>query len=249
MMRPLETWGRLWSMDALVPSGVWWAAADPGLFPELVSGLGRALRGRRLGLEVGGRRIRAELHSVWLDRRDNQFAGRLELRGVECEGLQIQRLSVAADTVALTPPPDLAIVTFGVELRGHTTPETFVAWLDRRLSDWDLRIVEGRLVEAVSRGGHRRFLLDGLVHDGEVEAEVRAVGYRRMTFRCPRWLRFTRRFRLPALPEGAALVAVTRNGDRVEFRLTMPALRYSLDPGLLREAMRAARSGDGLRHA
>jgi hypothetical protein len=176
------------------------------------------------------------------------FAGRLELRCVECEGLQIQRLFVAADTVALTSPPDMAIVTSGVELWGHTTLEAFVAWLDRRLPDWELRIVAGRLVEAVSRGGYRRFLFDGLIHDGELEVEVRAVGCRRMTLRCPRWLRFTRRVLLPVLPEGASLAAVMRNGDRVEFRLTMPALKYSIDPGLLREALHAARSGDGLRH-
>jgi hypothetical protein len=121
VIRPLEAWGRLRPTDALVPGGVWWAAADAGLLPELASSLGRALRGRRLGLDVGGRRIRAELHSVWLDRRDMHFAGRLELRCVECEGLQIQRLLVAADTVALTSPPDMAIVTSGVELWGHTT--------------------------------------------------------------------------------------------------------------------------------
>lgn len=237
--RPLEVWGRLWSTEALVPGGAWWPAADAGLLPEFASGLGRALRGRRIGLEVGGRRIRAEFHSVWLARRDTHFAGRLELRCAEYEGLQIQRLSVAADTVALTWAPDMAIVTSGVELRGHTTLEAYVAWLDRTLPDWDLRIVAGRLVEAVSRRGYRRFLLDGRIHDGELEVEVRAVGYRRMTLRCPRWLRFTRRVRLPALPEGAALAAVMRNEDGVEFRLTMPALKYSINLGPLREALHA----------
>jgi hypothetical protein len=164
VIRSLEAWDRLWSSDALVPGGVWWAAADAGLLPELATGLGRALRGRRLGLDVGGRRIRAELHSVWLDRRDTHFAGRLELRCVKYEGLQIQRLLVATDTVALTSPPDMAIVASGVELRGHTTLEAFVAWLDRGHPDWDLRIVAGHLVEAVSRGGYRRFLLREVLH-------------------------------------------------------------------------------------
>jgi hypothetical protein len=234
----------LCSTDALLPGGMSWAAADAGLLPALATGLGRALSGRRIRFDVNGRCIRGELHAVWLDRRDTHFAGRLELRCAEYDSLRIQHLAVAADTVALTAPPDLAIVASGVELRGHATFEAFVAWLDRGLPDWDLRIVAGRLVEAVSRGGYRRLLLDGLVRDGDLEVEIRGVGCRRVTLRCPRWLRVTRRVRLPALPDDASLAAVLRTGDRVEFRLTMPALKYAIDAGLLREALHVARSGD-----
>jgi hypothetical protein len=231
----------------------WWTQAqaegpalrpesDAGLLVELAGGAARAFRGRRVGFELGGLRVRAELDSLWLDRRDDRYAGRLELRSVECDGLHVEALSVVADTVALTPPPKLVLTADGVELAGRAALEPVVAWLDRRIPGWDLSVVEGGHIQAVPRGGDKRFLVDAALRDGELEVELRALRWRRVTVRCPAWLRLTRKIRLPALPEGASLAEARRHGADVEFRLSVPTLGRSLDPGRLRDAILSAGS-------
>lgn len=220
---PLEAWARAPDHEAR-------------LLEELAGGLGRALRGRRVGLDLGGRRLRAVLESAWLDRRDGRHAGRLQLRDVDYDGLAIERLTVVADAVALFTSPDVELVASAVELRGHAALPAVVVWLDGRLPGWSLRVVEAERIEASAHGRPGRLLVDGAVRDGVLEVELRAVLWRGLTLRCPRWLRLTRVVALAALPEGAAIAEARRVGARVEFCVTAPGWRRSLDRAWLRRA-------------
>jgi hypothetical protein len=263
MMWPLDAWGlsrpspgasgaapswteswleaTRWWTEALAEGPRLWPEANARLLVELAGGLARAFRGRPVGVELFGRRIRGELDSLWLDRRDDHYAGRLELRSVDCHGLEVDALSVVADAVALTSPPRVALMASGVEVQGRSALEPLVAWLDRELPEWNLRVAEGALIRAVPRSGGKRFLVDAAICDDELEVELRALQWGRVTLRCPYWLRLTRKMRLPALPEGVSVAEARHRGSSVEFRLSMPTLSHSFDPGRLRDAIAATR--------
>jgi hypothetical protein len=214
--------------------------ADAALLAELAGGVARAFRGRRVGFELGGRRVRAELDGLWLDRRDDRCGGRLELRSVECADFELETLSVVADRVALAALPRVSVTASGLLIEARAPLEPVVAWLNRRLPDWDLGVADGGLIQAVPRGGGKRLLVDAAVRDGELEVELRALRWRGLTLRCPAWLRLARRMPLPALPEGVLVAEASRRGSRVELRLAVADVRRAFDPGRLREAIRSA---------
>jgi hypothetical protein len=206
------------------------------LLVEFAGGLARAFRGRRVNVELCGRRVRAEIDAIWLDRHDDRYVGRLELRSVECDGLEVEALSVVAGAVVLTPPPTVLIAS-GVEVLGRSALEPLVAWLDRELPKWDLRVAQGGLVEVVPRRRDVRFHVDAVICEGELEVELRAVLWRRVALRCPRWLRLSRKIRLPALPEGMSVAEARQRGNEVEFRLSMPTVRHAVNLRQLQEAI------------
>lgn len=232
--QPLSRAAALWA-EVLADNAGLRQAPDVQALAELAKSLTHAFHGRRFDVELCGERIRGELDTIRLDRRDYQYAGLIQLRSVDWDGLRIDRLSVHADAVALTPPPSLALVASGVELQGCVRLEPLVTWLDGRVQDWDLSLVEEGRIQAIPHGSSRRFLVGAVVRDGELTLELEAVRWSRVTLRCPRWLRLTRKVRLPALPGGASVVEAMHRGNRVEFRLSMPALTRSLDPGRLLE--------------
>jgi hypothetical protein len=208
---------------------------------ELAGGVARAFRGRRIGVDVQGRRVRAVLDSIWLEPNDGRYAGRLELRSVDFDGLEVDELSVVADDVTLEVQRDFALVMSGVLLQGRSLLEPLVAWLDAQLGEWSVSVAEERLIEAVRRSGGRRYLVHASIRDGEAEVELRAVRIRRATVSFPRWLRLTRTLALPPLPGGMVVTEVRHLGTGVEFRLAMPRLRQTFDPGRVRQAILSLR--------
>jgi hypothetical protein len=231
-----------WWTDALTAGARLGAGADARLLVELAGGVARAFRGRRVAVNVNGRRVRAELESIWLEPKGRRYAGRLELRSVECDGLEVEALSVLADEVTLVMTPDVALVMSGVELRGRSAPEPLVAWLDTKLTEWSVAVAEDHLIEAVRRRGGRRYVVHVAIRDGQAEVELRAVRLRRVTLPCPRWLRLTRKLALPPLPGGLSLTEARHLETGVEFKLSMPSLRQTFDPGRVRQAILSPRS-------
>jgi hypothetical protein len=210
--------------------------ADPSLLVDLARGVARMFRGRRVGGELGGSSISAVLHSITLERRDEDWGGRLELRSVDWDGLELETLSMVASAVMLTPPPNLMLSVVDVELRGAAALEAVIAWVDLKVPEWTLR-TDGGVIEAVRRGAATRFVFDALVRDGELEVELRAVRWRRLSLRSPRWLRLNRNIRLPSLPDGMWVAEARHRGADVEFRLSIPTIRRRLDPVRVRDAI------------
>jgi hypothetical protein len=209
---------------------------------ELAEGLARAFRGRRVGVDVGGRRVQAELDSIWLERNESGYRGRLELRSVDCDGFQAEALSVLADDVTLRTQPNVALIMSGLEIRGRSALEPLLARLDRDLSEWNLCVAENDLIQAAPGRGSRRLLFRAEVRDGQLEAELRAVRFRGVTLRCPHWLRLTRKRRLPPFPEGVSVAEARQRETGVEFRLSMPSFSRAFDPGRVRQAIFSAGS-------
>ena len=239
-----ESWleATKWWTEALGAGSRLGAEASAAMLVELAEGLARAFRGRRVGVEVGGWRVAAELDSIWLERNESGYRGRIELRSVDCDGFQAEALSVLADDVALTTQPAVALIMSGIEIRGRSALEPLLARLDQELSEWDLCVAENDLIQAAPRRGSGRFLLRAEVRDGELEAELRAMRFRGMTLRCPYWLRLTRKRRLPSFPAGVSVAEARQRETGIEFRLSTPSYSQAFDLDRVRQAIFSAAS-------
>jgi hypothetical protein len=248
MLRPLdgpdpssmaEAWlgATRWWADALVAGPQAWPDANGKLLAEFADSAARRFRGRRIEFDIGGRRVRATLESIRLDRRDNRYGARLQLRDVDWDGLLFDRLSIVAAAVTLSPPPTVALTAFGVELEGLSSLASLVAWLDRRMPQWELGVGQRGLIEATRASSQRRLLLEPVVLDGALEVELRGVGWRSLWLRLPAWLRLTRNLALPTLPEGISVAEARRRGASVDLRLSVPAVSRRLDSGFLLDAL------------
>lgn len=207
-------------------------AERSGAWP-VVEGLASRLEGQRVEFELGGATARGVLESVALDRHHDQRRTRLRLVQFEWDGLRFEALSVVAQSVALTPPPDVVLTAAGVELAGRSPLGPLVAWLDGRLPEWRLGVTRDGLVEAVPQGGRgERFEVVPLVLDGELEVELRAVRWGGVRLRFPTWLRLVRKVALPALPEGLTIVEARCRGTGVDLRLSVPSVSRRVGPGL-----------------
>ena len=203
-----------------------WRAPGPALLARLAAEAAPAFLGREVSFDAGGRPLRARLESIGLTGR----GGRVELRGVDWDGLEVEVLSAVAAAVTVDLAPGrMALVATGIELHGHAHLVSVVAWLDRSSPEWELRAADS-LIEARRRAGSRSFLIDATIRDHELVAEVRAVRWRRMTLPVPRRLRPARRRRLPEHPSGATILEATRTGAHVEFRLAMPSHTQVINP-------------------
>jgi hypothetical protein len=231
-----------WWTEAVTTSARLAPGADATLLAELAAGLMGAFRGRRVNVDVGGRSIRAVLDSIWLERHDAGYRGRIELRSVECDGLEVEELSVTAHGVDVAMRPGLALVMSHVELRGRSALEPLVAWLDPKLSEWSLSITDDRQIEWVRRHGGRRYIVHAAVCHNEVEMELRALRLLRATVRLPRWLRLTRKLPLPPLPGGMSISEARQVETGVDFRLSMPGIGYRFDLARVRQAIRSTGS-------
>jgi hypothetical protein len=259
MTWPLEAWrpgpaalspfGGVSSLiDSLLEATAWWTEAlvegpirgcqpNTALLREIAEAVADAFQGHRLGGDICGRHFCADFDSLRLDRRADRCVGQLDLRSVSWDGLIADELSVVADAAALTPPPKATLTLSGIEMQGRSALEPLVAWLDRRVTACDLRVAEGGFIEAIPRPGSPAVLLDAVVEDGKLELELRAVRWRRLVLRCPRWLRLGRTLPIPPLPDGVRVARARRLGAEVEFRLSLPTFGYSFDPIRLREAI------------
>jgi hypothetical protein len=217
-----------------------WSATDAGpVLAALAGDVTSAFRGRRVAIELGGRLIDAELESLSLERREDRYSARVELRSLEWDAIEIQALSVLIDRIALTPPPKLLLVASGVELHARCALEPLVAWLDRSFPDWNLSVTDRHLIQAVQPSGGPQLLLDAAVRNTVLELELRGVRWSRVSVRCPRWLRLSRRITLPALADGVTITDARPHAGGVDLRASLPTLTKALDLGRLRDAILA----------
>jgi hypothetical protein len=219
-----------------------WGEMHGRLLAELVAGVAKGFKDRVLELDIDDQRLRAVLQSVRLERRSGGYEARLELRHIGWADRAIESLSIVAGSVSLTAPPGARITASQIEINARATLGNVVGWLDTRVADWTLAPGDGNTVAVHRPGDTRTFFIDGVVHDDELQCELRAIRWRRMRVAVPRWLRLSRAMRLPAFPGGASLIEASRRGDVVRFQATVPSLSRRVDLGQLRDAISRRRA-------
>jgi hypothetical protein len=229
-----------WWADAVAKDPRGWSEMKGKLLAQIAGGLARMCRRRRIDVQIRGRTVKGRLDWVLLDRDGELWPARLHFSSVEYDGLELTFVSVAAESVDLSPPPDIAATASGIWIEAQVSLASLVAWLDRRVSDWGLEIAAGGLVQAVRRGSAWRYLGEAVVLDDELELELRGLVWRGVTLRVPTWLRLTRKLSIPDLPERASVVEARRRGAAVDIRLSAPEVRQQFDLARLREAMSRA---------
>ena len=236
-----------WS-DAWMSATSWWADAigegqgavpdAPGrLLVEIVEGLAHACRGRRFAIDLGGRRLCGVLNWVLLDRRDGDYAVQLEIADVDWDGVVFERVAVSVGSVVLTAPPNVTVTASEIELAGGSPIGPLVQWLNAQIGRGRLSVTEDSLVEAAPSRGGWRVVVDPAVIEGTVVVELRAVRWRSVQLRIPRWLRLTRQFALPPLPAGVAVSEARRRRSSVESRLYLQVVSRRLNLSDIRDAI------------
>jgi hypothetical protein len=229
-----------WWADAMTNDQRGWPEMKGKLLAQIAGGLARAFRGRRIDVQIQGRNAKGRLDWILLDRDGERCAAHLRFSSIEYDGLELAFVSVAAESVDLSAPPDVAVAASGIWIEAQVSLASLVAWLDRRVPEWGLEIAEGGVIEAVRRASAWRYLGEAVVLDDELELELRGLVWRGMTLRVPTWLRLTRKLAVPDLPEHASVVEARRRGAVVDVRLSVPTVRQQFDLARLREAMSRA---------
>ncbi len=237
----LQLWldaAKWWTGAVAESAGVVYADNER-LVSETAEALARRLQRRRIEGQCGDRRLQATLESIHVPRGSPDQA-RLKLSHVDWGGLEIERLSVFADEVSVTPPPSLSLTLDQVRLEGRVRLRELVAWADQSLTAWGLSVSASNLIEAVPARGRMRFIVDPMLVDGELEVELREVRWRALRVRLPGWLRLRRKLQLPFLPEGITITEARRRGPAVDFLVTMASVSTPVDLRGVITASRAA---------
>ncbi len=217
-----------WWTGAVADSAGAVYAENERLVSETAAALTRRLQGRRIEGQCGGRSLQATLESIHIYRGSRDQA-RLKFSHVDWGGLEIERLSVFADEVSITPPPSLSLTLDQVRLEGRIPLRELVAWTDRNLERWRLSVTADNLIEAVAARSRMGFIVEAGLVDGELEVELREVRWRALRVRLPGWLRLTRKLRLPSSPDGITSSQARRRGPAVEFLVTMASVNTPVD--------------------
>lgn len=229
---------RWWTDSARLAAQGDWGTAQGQVLSGLVEGLMGGFAEKAVEFDVAGRRLRAILESVRLERRDGRLEGRLELRDVRWGGWVVETLSIHAPSIELTSARDAQLTAAHVRAEGRTSLASLAGCLDERVEGWSFRPGERGCLEVVRGGERRTLLVEALVEDDRCTCELREVRWKSLRVGVPRWLRLTRSFALPAAPGRASIDYARARGDAVDFRATVPEVVRRLDLAQLREAIR-----------
>jgi hypothetical protein len=219
----LELWldaSRWWAGVVIEGAGSW-REENARVLSETAQGLARKLEGREVNTECAGRPLVAIVDAIQFY-RDDEDAARLKLRDIDWDGLRVERLSIFADEMTISPPPSLELSLRGVALEGRVRLRELVAWLDRELPRWQLAVTADNLIEAVPNSTRASIAVAPRVLGGEVEVELRELRWRALHLRLPAWLRLVRTLKLSPLPEGVAVREANLRQDVVEFVIALP---------------------------
>jgi hypothetical protein len=231
-----------WWVDPTVAGAKDLAAANERALAELVDGIVGRFEGQRVRFALGGRPVRAELDWIRLRRIGERYEARLELTDVEADGWSLSSLSVAAASIKIEVVPSPRLTVSGIEFAGRSSLRSFVPWLDAHVNEWSLSLDEDGRITACRAPGRRVLVIEPVVRDGRLDAELRAARWRGMRLTLPMWLRVVRSVSLPALPHRICVLDARRQGGDVAFRATSPSLSEELELDRLRNAI-AGRAG------
>lgn len=226
-----------WWVDPAVAGAETLAASNERILAQLVDGIAGRFEGRRVEFSIGGRPVQAVLDWIRLRHIGTQFEARVDLTDIEAAGWSLTSLSVVAASVRIeiTAAPQLEIS--GVEVVGRSPWDAFIPWLDAHIRDWTLRLDADGRVEARRTPRNLSIVIEPFIHDGHLNAELRALCWRGLRLPLPAWLRLVRRLALPVLPRGTRLLEAHRRGGVVEFRATSDGLVEELELARLRNAI------------
>src|SRR6478752_6191912 len=88
-MDPLELWTSPPPGLGETPWGEAWPEMKGKLLAQIAGGLARAFRGRRIDVQIGGRKAKGRLDWVLLDRDGERRAAHLRFSSVEYDGLEL----------------------------------------------------------------------------------------------------------------------------------------------------------------
>jgi hypothetical protein len=229
------------STRALVEPGLVGArelgASNERLAAAVVDGVLERMRGRSINWAIGDRTLRAVVNAARLRRKGLELQLQVDLDVVTWGEWPFSEVSAVATSLRLDPYRPGSLGTSGVDVVGLTMLEPLLTWLRQHLRSWILEADQNGRIKIVRRRLGMGALIEAVaVEQGALEAQLYAVCWRGIRLTLPARLRPTRFIELPPLPRGASIVEARRQGDEVRFRLTIPALRWSVEPSGLKLA-------------
>lgn len=238
---------RSW-IDTWMDVTTWWvepatAAANAlGIDPEallvqLVDGVVARFGGRSIELDIDGRPVRASLDALRLRRRGASNELHVDLSDIDADGLPIHYLTAIARSVTLDAGLQPTVAAAGIEVEGRSPLAPLVAWVDERITAWDLSVDADNALVARKGPSKLTFGVEASVTDGVVLLEIRSLRWNRRQVPVPRWLRLERRVPLP-MQDGWTMSEAASSGDQVRFRLLGERVEHRINPPSLRDAIR-----------
>lgn len=205
------------------------------LMTLLSEGILSRFGGREVTATLLGHDLTAQLGSSKVRRRGAHFQTRTVLHDLHWNGHPIEEMTVVAHGVRLIPGVPTKVRTTGLDVTGTVTTAALLEWLDQKGLDWHLEPHPSGLIEARHR--YRRFhaLVDAAISDDLLTIGVQQAGWAGM--RVPRRWVSVAPVTLADLTDGLHIVSAHRRGDRVDFRIELPAISGSFDLDRIRAAI------------
>jgi hypothetical protein len=215
------------------------AAADERLAMGALDVLLSRLQRKLIDRMIGGRRLRAAIETTRLRRHGMRVQAELSLSDVTWGGWPIDRVCATAASVALDASAPGRLVSSAVDVVGVTKLDSILALAGEHLTGHRLYVDREGQINLVRRRSALRAVIGAVrVDGGSLAVDFHAVAWRGLRLALPRSLRRTYRFALPPLPLGVAITEARREGEAVDFRLSVPSLTWPAVPAQASEDSR-----------
>lgn len=216
-------------------SGTVTALLPDALMTLLSDGILSRFGGREVTATLLGHDLTAVLQTLQVRRRGAHFQTRTVLTELRWNRHPIEKLTVVAHGVRLIPGVPTKVRTAGLDMIGTVTTAALVEWLNQKGLDWHLEAHPSGLISARHRRRKFHALVDAFVEDNRISIDVHRAGWAGM--RVPRRWVSVAPVHLAGLPSELRIVHAVRRGDRVDFRIELPAVTGSFDLNQIRTAI------------
>ncbi|MEV5648011.1 hypothetical protein AB0L57_07155 [Nocardia sp. NPDC052254] len=216
-------------------SGTVTALLPDVLMTLLSEGILSRFGGREVTAALLGHDLTAILHTLKVRRRGAHFQTKTVLTELRWNGHPVEEMTVVAHGVRLIPGVPTKVRTAGLDVTGTVTTAALMEWLNEKRLDWHFEVHPSGLISARHRRRRFRALVDATIGDNLLTIAIHEAVWSGM--RIPRrWVRVAP-VPLTDLPDDLRIVRADRQGDRVHFRIELPAITGSLDLGQMRAAI------------
>ncbi|WP_227979024.1 hypothetical protein [Nocardia spumae] len=216
-------------------SGTVTALLPDVLMTLLSEGILSRFGGREVTATLLGHDLTAILRTLKVRRRGAHFQTKTVLTELRWNGHPVEEMTVIAHGVRLIPGVPTKVRTAGLDVTGAVTTAALMEWLNEKRLDWHFEVHPSGLISARHRQRRFRALADATISDNQLIIAIHEVSWAGV--RVPRRWVTVAPVPLTDLPSDLRIVRADRQGDRVNFRIELPAVTGSIDLGQMRAAI------------
>ncbi|MFE6922567.1 hypothetical protein ACFVAV_16120 [Nocardia sp. NPDC057663] len=216
-------------------SGTVTALMPDVLMTVLSEGILSRFGGQEVSATLLGHDLTATLDVFKVRRRGAHFQSKTVLSDLVWDAHPFDTVTVIAHGVRLIPGVPTKIRVQQLDIEGTIGIGALVEWVDAQNLDWRVHLDERGRIVATHRTRKMRALVDAQVYDNLLNIDIRKASWHGI--RLPKRAVPAPALLLDDLPNRASISYAHRRGDKVRFRIELPATTGSFDLAQIRSAI------------